>query len=291
MKEKYGDENPNFVLLENVEGLLTSNTGKDLRAVIESLNKLGYRADLLRINAAHFVPQSRVRIFIIGIHKSLVKGYDQNDLRQEFTMRSSNARPQKIIDYVHNNSDLDWYFHDLPNLPVRTMTLNEVIDTAEEWWPKQRTALLLGQLHSYHEDLLEAAKNKDEYSYYPAFRRMRVRDGRKQSTVELRTDGIAGCLRTPKGGSARQILVRAGKDKIDARLINGKEAALLMGADNYNIHPDFSLNQTLFGFGDAVCVSVLQWIGDNYLNSIVEVPETTAELNEPPVLSLQNQPA
>ena len=291
MKEKYGDENPNFVLLENVEGLLTSNNGKDLRAVIESLNKLGYRADLLRINAAHFVPQSRVRIFIIGIHKSLVEGYDQNDLRQEFTMRSSNARPQKIIDYVHNNSDLDWYFHDLPNLPVRTMTLNEVIDTAEEWWPKQRTALLLGQLHSYHEDLLEAAKNKDEYSYYPAFRRMRVRDGRKQSTVELRTDGIAGCLRTPKGGSARQILVRAGKDKIDARLINGKEAALLMGAYNYNIHPDFSLNQTLFGFGDAVCVSVLQWIGDNYLNSIVEVPETTAELNEPPVLSLQNQPA
>ena len=291
MKEKYGDENPNFVLLENVEGLLTSNGGKDLRAVIESLNKLGYRADLLRINASHFVPQSRVRIFIIGIHKSLVESYDQNDLRQEFIMRSSNARPQKIVDYIHRNSDLDWYFHDLPNLPVRTMALNEVIDTAEEWWPEQRTALLLGQLHSYHEDLLETAKNKDEYSYYPAFRRMRVRDGKKQSTVELRTDGIAGCLRTPKGGSARQILVRAGKGKVDARLINGKEAALLMGADNYDIHPDFSLNQALFGFGDAVCVSVLQWIGDNYLNSIVEASETVVELDELPVLSLQNQPA
>lgn len=291
MKEKYGDENPNFVLLENVEGLLTSNNGKDLRAVIESLNNLGYRTDLLRINASHFVPQSRVRIFIVGIHKSLVPDYDQNALRQEFILRSSNARPQKIIDYVHKNNDLEWYFHDLPNLPTRTIQLEEVIDETAEWWPNQRTALLLGQLHSYHEDLLKSAKNSAEYSYYPAFRRMRVRDGKKQSTVEIRTDGIAGCLRTPKGGSARQILVRAGKGTIDARLINGKEAALLMGADNYDIHPDFSLNQALFGFGDAVCVSVLQWIGDNYFNSISDAPQTETKLNELPVLSLQNQAA
>lgn len=28
--------------------------------------------------------------------------------------------------------------------------------------------------------------------------------------AELRTDGIAGCLRTPRGGSSKQILVRAG---------------------------------------------------------------------------------
>jgi DNA (cytosine-5)-methyltransferase 1 len=291
MKEKYGDENPNLVLLENVEGLLTSNSGKDLHAVIESLNKLGYKADLLRINASHFVPQSRVRIFIVGIHASLIEGYDQNDLRQEFSMRSSNTRPQKIVDYIHKNSDLDWYFHDLPNLPMRTMKLNELIDTSAEWWPEQRTALLLGQLHSYHEDLLATAKDSEEYLYYPAFRRMRVRDGKKQSTVELRTDGIAGCLRTPKGGSARQILVRAGKGTIDARLINGKEAALLMGADNFDIHPDFSLNQALFGFGDAVCVSVLEWIGENYFNSFVAVPESATELHELPVLGLQNQVA
>lgn len=29
-------------------------------------------------------------------------------------------------------------------------------------------------------------------------------------------------------------------------------------------------NQALFGFGDAVCVNVVEWIGKNYLNKIWE---------------------
>jgi DNA (cytosine-5)-methyltransferase 1 len=37
--------------------------------------------------------------------------------------------------------------------------------------------------------------------YGTVFRR--VRNGK--SMAELRTDGIAGCLRTPRGGSGRQI--------------------------------------------------------------------------------------
>src|SRR3989344_2894947 len=111
---------------------------------------------------------------------------------------------------------------------------------------------------------------QDHYSYFPAFRRMRLRDGEIRSTVELRTDGIAGCLRTPKGGSARQILVRVGKGNLDARLINEKEAAHLMGASNFKLNSALSLNQVLFGFGDAVCVPAIEWIGENYLNSIIK---------------------
>ncbi len=104
---------------------------------------------------------------------------------------------------------------------------------------------------------------------------MRVRDGISQSTVELRTDGIAGCLRTPKGGSARQILVRAGKGEIRARLFSGKEAALLMGATEFTLNPSLSLNQVLFGFGDAVCVPALEWIGKNYLNKLEGIKPLT----------------
>lgn len=270
MKVKHGKSNPNYVLIENVEGLLTSNNGMDLREVLVELNKLGYRVDLLRINASHFVPQSRVRIFIIGVHESLVDSFTQNDLVQEYSLRSTNARPDKILKYINKHADIDWYFQRLPNLPIRSGELSDIIDETETWWPEERTNFLYNQLHDRQRVILEQQKNRPNYRYYAGFRRMRMRDGKRQSTVELRNDDIAGCLRTPKGGSARQILVRAGKGQINARLFNGKEAGRLMGASDFVIHEDITFNQALFGFGDAVCVQVLKWLGENYFNTLLE---------------------
>jgi DNA (cytosine-5)-methyltransferase 1 len=183
-------------------------------------------------------------------------------------MRSSDARPKKIIDFITNNADLQWYFNELPNLPVRTIRLEDIIDQDAEWWEKERTAYLFGQMHERQRELICESMRKKEFAYYPAFRRMRMRDGKNRSTVELRSDGIAGCLRTPKGGSARQIILRAGKGKFDARLINGREAARLMGAADFKLDPSLSLNQILFGFGDAVCVPAVEWIAIKYLNNL-----------------------
>ena len=104
-----------------------------------------------------------------------------------------------------------------------------------------------------------------------------MRDGRKQSTAELRTDGVAGCLRTPKGGSTRQILVRAGKGQFDARLLNAKENARLMGADDYVLDASLPLNRVLFGFGDAVCVPVITWIAHHVFNPAYEAAFGVAE--------------
>ena len=41
-----------------------------------------------------------------------------------------------------------------------------------------------------------------------------------------------------------------------------------MGADTFKIDPDLSLNKALFGFGDAVCVNVVEWIARNYLEPL-----------------------
>ena len=99
-------------------------------------------------------------------------------------------------------------------------------------------------------------------SYGTVFRR--VRYGR--SMAELRTDGVAGCLRTPRGGSGRQILFVAGRNRYAVRLLTPRECARLMGADDFRI--TVSLNQALFGFGDAVCVPVVRWIAENYLTPV-----------------------
>jgi DNA (cytosine-5)-methyltransferase 1 len=53
-----------------------------------------------------------------------------------------------------------------------------------------------------------------------------------------------------------------------------------MGADDFKV--TVPLNQALFGFGDAVCVPVVQWIAKNYLNALVEeLALTKANVNRP----------
>src|SRR5438552_10647884 len=112
------------------------------------------------------------------------------------------------------------------------------------------------------------------WSFGMGFRR--VREG--GSMAELRVDGIAGCLRTPRGGSGRQILVKAGFGEFYALLLTPRECARLMGADDFVISG--SLNQALFGFGDAVCVPVIEWIAEHYLNPACELSiEAESSLN------------
>jgi DNA (cytosine-5)-methyltransferase 1 len=70
-------------------------------------------------------------------------------------------------------------------------------------------------------------------------------------------------LRTPRGGSARQILFKAGYGRYDCRLLSPLECARLMGAGEFRIA--VRPNQALFGFGDAVCVPAIEWIITHYL--------------------------
>jgi DNA (cytosine-5)-methyltransferase 1 len=60
------ERKPPMVLLENVTGFLNSKGGVDFETALKALNKLGYSVDAIIVNAAHFVPQSRKRLFVIG---------------------------------------------------------------------------------------------------------------------------------------------------------------------------------------------------------------------------------
>lgn len=256
---------PPLVLLENVEGLLSSGQGRDLVAVLEALNNLGYSVDVLLLDAVHFVPQSRVRLFIIGCLDSFC--LPQTVLRE--LGESSNARPPRVRAFIASHPTIRWHLRLLPDLPRSSKTLVDIIDPDAEWWERSRSDYLLSQMFDRHRAIVAQMMSRATYSYGTVFRRMRMREGQKRSTAELRTDGVAGCLRTPKGGSARQILVRAGYGLFDARLLNARENARLMGADNFNLPSELSLNDALFGFGDAVCVPVVEWLVENYLEPVL----------------------
>ena len=58
-----------FVVIENVPGLLSSNGGADFAVVLGTLGDLGYSVGWRLFDAQHFgVPQRRKRIFIVGRH-------------------------------------------------------------------------------------------------------------------------------------------------------------------------------------------------------------------------------
>lgn len=257
---------PPLVLLENVTGWLTSNKGTDFRITIEALNRLGYFCDVYTINALHFVPQSRPRVFVIGVQaKALHSNHHQFLIRDETLISTALKKA------VEKNLDLGWNFLSAPPLPSKgKVSLSDIVEEISEkddrWWSETEVERHLNMMSARDLDYLEPLRILPAYSYHSMYRRVRGR----QQRAELRKDAIAGCLRTARGGSSRQMLVRAGQGQIRMRVMTPREYARLQGVpDSYPL-PD-TVNQALTGFGDAVCVPVIQWIAENILNPLAQM--------------------
>jgi DNA (cytosine-5)-methyltransferase 1 len=256
-----GDRKPPMVLIENVPGFLTSHGGSDFRSAMLALNELGYIVDAFMLDASYFVPQSRQRLFVVG---SVEHG-----IKPTLIFSESALRPRALSAFIIQHADIRWHIRNLPSPPIKvrehlTSLLEPLPPDAPEWWSQVRTQYLLNQMSPRHRAIADTMIAGKGWSYGTVFRRVR----NNKSMAELRVDGLAGCLRTPRGGSGRQILIKCGKGKCFARLLTPRECARLMGADDYVIQA--RSNQALFGFGDAVCVPVIRWIAKNYLNPMFD---------------------
>ncbi len=252
---------PHLVLLENVPGFLTSHGGRDFEAALKALNELGYSCDTFALDAARFVPQSRLRLFVVA--KLGEPG------RSTFGLQASASRSEALVAFIHSHPEIRWSVEPLPSPPDRDGDLESILEDLPDdhaaWWNQERTDYFMQQLSERHSAIANDMIAGSEYRYGAAFRR--VRKGR--SMAELRVDGLAGCLRTPRGGSGRQILFKAGKGEHRVRLLTARECARLQGVpDDYRINT--RLNKALFGFGDAVCVPVVEWIARHYLRPWLE---------------------
>lgn len=269
-----GSRRPPLVLLENVVGFLTSHQGADFKEAMLALNELGYAVDAFIIDAARFVPQSRVRLFVVG---KQIPGVSHAAEPKQLSIYESLIRPRKLANFIFDHPEINWDIRDLPSLPTSATVLVDIVDDtpedSEEWWDAKRVDYLMNQTFERHRSIIHQLQSRPKFSYLTAFRR--VRNGK--SMAEIRSDGIAGCLRTPKGGSARQILLRVGKGEVKIRFVSPTECARLMGADGYRISGTF--NDALFGFGDAVCVPVVTWIAENYLNPLLQEINSNLERN------------
>lgn len=252
-------QRPSLVLLENVVGFLMSRGGSDLEQALRALNQLGYNVDIFVLNAQRWTPQSRQRLFVVGKLGTVGPSSSQVEI--------SDVRPEPVASFILRHPNLAWDIRPMPRPPKAKKALVDIIedlpDDSPHWWSQARADYFMDQMSPKHALLAKLMIGQKQISYATAFRRVR----NKKSMAELRTDGIAGCLRTPRGGSGRQILFKAGMGRYQVRLLTARECARLQGApDSYLI--DVPLNQALFGFGDAVCVPAVEWIIKNYLTPV-----------------------
>jgi DNA (cytosine-5)-methyltransferase 1 len=262
---------PKILVLENVTGALTSNGGKDFEELCKALHLLSYRFGALVIDAVHFVPQSRPRLFIVAVRSDLdVSGLLLED---EPSQLWSTAALRRAHASLPPRLRAAWFWW---RLPVPSRSHGKLGDLIEEnpsdvkWHTPDETARLVSLMSAPSLAKLGTAKKLGAKTVGTVYRRTRPDDeGVKRQRAELRFDGIAGCLRTPGGGSSRQIIMMVHGESVRSRLLSGREAARLMGLpDEFKLPENY--NETYHLLGDGLAVPTVRYLARSLLDKLSE---------------------
>lgn len=247
---------PEVIVLENVTGLFSARGGRDFTAVFEAMTALGYAVGALEIDAALFVPQSRPRAFLVAARQASRALCSAGPSLPFHSAGVVSAFGRLAPAQRHH-----WRWWQLPTPPLRNTTLADFLDPPDlvAWHTPQETAQLLGLMAPAQRARLETLKAASEPHVGAGYRRIRTAAARKQQRFEVRFDGVAGCLRTPAGGSSRQFVVDVRDGAVRTRLMIPRETARLMGLPD-----DFPLpagsTKALRMTGDGVVVPVTRWL-------------------------------
>ncbi len=249
---------PHIVALENVAGMMTSNGGRDFAVVIQSLAALDYRVTAMIFDARAFTPQSRPRLFILGFGPAAAPAIAEAPTSEKLAppglMAALNHLPPKARE--------QWFWLAPQPLLRRNIRLADIIDwEAADWHSPKQTKALVDMMSGSQRASIDAITRSGARRAGGGFRRTRVENGKSVQRFEARFDGLAGCLRTPAGGSSRQVVIAIEGGKVRTRLISPREAARLMGLREDYILPD-SATAALKLCGDGVCAPLVQWLGE-----------------------------
>lgn len=269
---------PGVIVIENVVGLLTSRGGQDFTAICEALAARNYRFGALEINAAHFVPQSRPRLFLIATRSEGL------DTEEPGPWHGPNARlaAARLPDALKPF----WRWWHLPEADARNAALSDLLEPDDQviWHSPEQTQAILALMAPLHRRRLEQAaaqaRADDHRKVGALFRRTRQEQGRSQQRAEVRFDGLAGCLRTARGGSSRQTVVVIDpafeEAALRTRLMTPREGARLMGlGDNYVLPKGAAAALTLVG--DGVAVPVVAFLERHLLRQMVKACQSARQ--------------
>lgn len=265
---------PRTVVLENVSGVLTSNGGHDFREIVDCMAKSGYRYGALELDAAHFTPQSRPRLFFVGTREDIPAAVVSPETPETWDHPPFGCTSGVIavVKRLPKALQKGWTWWRAPAPPPRNSGLEQIIEhdlPASAWHTRDETNRLLSLMSDRHIARVDAARKSGGLHVGAVFRRMRSEDGEKVQRAEVRFDGLAGCLRTPAGGSSRQLLVVVENRKARTRPMTPRETARLMGLpDTYRL-PERA-TAALQVTGDGVAAPVVSWLGEYLLEPLLK---------------------
>lgn len=268
---------PRLVVLENVCGALKSHDGKDFAAIGNALAAAGYRFGAMIIDAAHFLPQSRPRLFIVAVQVGT--SIPSSLIVPEPDPAWHTAALIQAKAQLSGKAAAKWVWLTLPTPPVRTSVFADVIEENPQgvvWHTPEQTAKILGMMSAINRKKVADAQKTGRLMIGGVYKRTRLdENGQKAQRAEVRFDNVAGCLRTPTGGSSRQLILVIKGKKICSRLLSPREAVRLMGLPDSYILPK-NYNEAYHLAGDGVAVPVVRYLAANILERILTAGEVMA---------------
>ncbi|MFN3815853.1 DNA cytosine methyltransferase [Brevundimonas sp.] len=261
---------PGLIVIENVMGLLTSNHGRDFAAVCRALHDGGYAFGAVEADAALWLPQSRPRLFLIASRRPVAGAAEATEPFHSTRIRAAHGA-------LADDLKAGWVWWRLTAPPRRNTDLAALLqpDDAVDWLEDDKATALLGLLSPLHRARLDAVIASGERRVGAAYRRVRTENDAKVQRLEVRFDGLAGCLRTPAGGSSRQFVVVCQGGRTRVRRLTGREAARLMGLPDSYVLPASEV-AALKLMGDAVAVPVVRALADQVLRPLLDGAVRTA---------------
>ncbi|MBB1093103.1 DNA cytosine methyltransferase [Rhodopseudomonas palustris] len=261
---------PRIVTLENVYGAITSHGGRDFGAIGAAFAAEGYRFGAIVIDAAKFLPQSRPRLFVIGVR-------DDIELPNLLVGQSPSPdwHPAALIEAcmgLAQECRKNWIWWRLPTPSCQSNAFADLIEENPldvEWHSLEKTQQLLAMMSPINLAKVAAAKKMRRRVVGTVYKRTRKDvNGSKVQRAEVRFDDIAGCLRTPAGGSSRQLIMMVEGAKVRSRLISSRETARLMGLpDSYALPTNY--NEAYHLTGDGVAVPVVRFLADSLFEPLL----------------------
>ncbi len=256
---------PAIIVLENVVGALSSNKGRDIQAITSALSGSDYRFGPLVMDACHFLPQSRPRLFIIAVRKDIpIPGdlltVNPNPLwHPESVIRAQRAAAPQALSR--------WLWWALPKPRGKVPALESFIDAEPAGWntwnDQAQTDYLISLMTPANRQKVLQAQRLGKRVVGTGYRRTRL--GKQR--LELRFDGVAGCLRTAAGGSSRQIVIEVRGSHLRTRLMTPREAARLQGLpEDYWLPKSYTDAYDLAG--DGLCVPVVAYLREHILSPL-----------------------
>ena len=264
------DRAPQVIVLENVCGALTSHGGKDFATICTTVQEGGYSVGALVVDAALFVPQSRPRLFVICVHG---RAGPLHSCAADGPSDPWHGRIRGAYKKLPAEAKQNWVWWNPPVPQRRTATLSEIIEEHPkdvDWFSEEATEQLLAKMSGINRAKLEQAKRERRRITGGLYRRTRLDEyGRKVQRAEIRFDDVSGCLRTPAGGSSRQVILVVDGSSVKARLISSRETARLMGLpDTYELPENY--NEAYHLTGDGVVVPVVRHLAEHVFEPMLD---------------------